>query len=60
MLDEATRTTILKLHEAGHGIRAIAKALGVGRASVTHQHAPPVKDVWLYPLNRAFRELLTA
>lgn len=34
MLDEATRTTILKLHSSGHGSRAIAKALKVARASV--------------------------
>jgi transposase len=34
MLDEATRTTILKLHEAGHGSRAIAQTLQVARASV--------------------------
>jgi hypothetical protein len=34
MLDEATRTTILKLHEQGHGSRRIAKALGVGRDTV--------------------------
>lgn len=34
MLDEATRSAILKLHEQGHGSRAIAHALGVARASV--------------------------
>jgi len=34
MLDEATRGAILKLHEHGHGSRAIAKALGIARASV--------------------------
>ncbi len=34
MLDEATRTTILKLKAAGHGTRAIAKALSVARISV--------------------------
>jgi hypothetical protein len=34
MLDEATRTTILKLHEQAHGTRAIARALGVARSSV--------------------------
>jgi hypothetical protein len=34
MLDEATRTTILKLKAAGHGTRAIARALGVSRISV--------------------------
>ena len=34
MLDEATRAAILKLHEQGHGSRAIASALGVARATV--------------------------
>ena len=34
MLDEPTRTAMLKLHEAGHGIRAIARALAVSRAAV--------------------------
>jgi hypothetical protein len=34
MLDEATRTAILKLHEQGHGSRTIAQALRVARASV--------------------------
>lgn len=34
MLDEATRTAILKLKAQGHGSRAIAQALGVARSSV--------------------------
>lgn len=34
MLDEETRTAILKLHEAGYGKRAIARALKVSRGSV--------------------------
>ena len=34
MLDEATRTAILKLKAAGHGTRAIAKALKLARISV--------------------------
>jgi hypothetical protein len=34
MLDEATRTAILKLKEQGHGSRKIAHALGVARSSV--------------------------
>ena len=46
MLDEATRTTILKLKAAGHGTRAIAKALGIARLSVRRiiasgEAAPP-------------------
>jgi transposase len=34
MLDEATRTAILKLHEQGHGSRMIARTLGAARSSV--------------------------
>jgi hypothetical protein len=34
MLDEATRTAILKLKEQGHGSRKIANALGIARSSV--------------------------
>ncbi len=34
MLDQKTRTVVLKLHETGHGTRAIAKALKISRGSV--------------------------
>lgn len=34
MLDEATRTAILKLHEQGHGSRTIARAVGASRDAV--------------------------
>ena len=34
MLDEDTRTAILRLHGQGHGSRKIARALGVARDSV--------------------------
>jgi len=34
MLDEKTRATILTLHKAGHGKRAIARILGISRNSV--------------------------
>ena len=34
MLDQTTRTAILRLREEGHGTRAIAEALGVSRGSV--------------------------
>lgn len=34
MLDESIRTTILALHEAGRGTRAIARALGISRGAV--------------------------
>ena len=34
MLDQTTRTAILRLREEGHGARAIAEALGVSRGAV--------------------------
>lgn len=34
MLDQTTRTAILRLREAGHGTREIAKDLGISRGSV--------------------------
>jgi len=34
MLDEATRTAILKLHEQGHGSRMIARTLATARSTV--------------------------
>lgn len=34
MLDQSTRTAILRLREEGHGARAIARALGVSRGAV--------------------------
>jgi transposase len=34
MLDQSTRTAILKLHEAGHGTRAIARTLDLSRGAV--------------------------
>ena len=34
MLDEQTRTTILRLHEGGHGKRAIARTLSLSRGAV--------------------------
>jgi hypothetical protein len=48
MLDEQTRTAIFKLHEHGHGSRAIAQALKVARATVRqvirsgHRTVPPL------------------
>lgn len=38
----------------------VGQTQGRGKLDVTHQHAMPVKDVWLYPLDRAFRQQLTA
>ena len=34
MLDETTRSAILRLRQEGHGTRAIARALGVSRGTV--------------------------
>jgi transposase len=34
MLDQSTRVAILRLHEEGHGARAIARALGISRGAV--------------------------
>ena len=34
MLDEPTRTAILRLRDEGHGTRRIARALGISRAAV--------------------------
>jgi transposase len=34
MLDEPTRTAILKLHEQGHGSRMIARTLGAARSTI--------------------------
>jgi transposase len=34
MLDESTRSAILRLHVQGHGTRAISKALGISRGAV--------------------------
>lgn len=34
MLDESTRVATLRLHEEGHGTRAIARALGISRGAV--------------------------
>jgi len=47
MLDETTRTAILKLHEQGHGTRTIALVLGVSRkrgqegAGARHERGTP-------------------
>lgn len=38
----------------------VGQTQGRGKLDVTHQHAIPVKDVWLYPLDRSFRQQLTA
>jgi len=34
MLDQSTRAAILKLHEQGHSIRGIARAMNVSRGAV--------------------------
>jgi len=38
----------------------VGQTTGRGKLDVTHQHALPVKDIWLYPLARSFRQQLTA
>lgn len=45
-------------YKAANWVR-VGQTTGRGKLDVTHQHALPVKDIWLYPLNRAFRQLLT-
>jgi len=34
MLDQTTRSAILRLHEEGHGTRAIGRVLGISRGAV--------------------------
>jgi IS30 family transposase len=53
MLDEDTRTAILRLHSEGHGSRKIARALGVARDSVRRIISSGSADV--PPLLRAER-----
>ena len=38
----------------------VGQTRGRGKLDVTHQYAMPVKDIWLYPLAKAFRQQLTA
>ena len=45
MIDEATRTTILKLKEQGHSLRKIAKSVGVSRDTVAKVIASGVSTV---------------
>jgi transposase len=51
MLDEYIRTTILELHEAGQGKRAIARALQLSRGAVRKVIASGSREV--SPLNRS-------
>jgi hypothetical protein len=37
----------------------VGKTQGRGKLDVSHRHAQPIKDVWLYPLHRQFRQVLT-
>src|SRR5882762_9181152 len=63
MLDETTRTAILKLHEQGHGTRTIARVLGVSRNAVKKvlalgtSEVPPVDRPELAELHRGDTEL---
>jgi hypothetical protein len=36
----------------------VSQTTGRGKLDVTHQHALPVKDAGLYPLERSFHQLL--
>ena len=36
----------------------VGQTTGRGKLDVTHQHAVPIKDIWLYPLSRHFRAFL--
>jgi hypothetical protein len=38
----------------------VGQTTGRGKLDVTHQHSLPLKDVWLYPLVRSFRQHLGA
>jgi hypothetical protein len=38
----------------------VGQTRGRGKLDVTHQYAMPVKDIWLYPLAKSFRQHLTA
>lgn len=51
MLDLDTRTAILKLHEQGHGLRPIARLVGVSRNAVREVLKSGVREV--PPLERA-------
>lgn len=64
MLRRDTRVAILALHAKGHGVRAIARALGVSRPSVrrvleqgTEEVAPLLRDDALTPELDRIREL---
>jgi Domain of unknown function (DUF4338) len=46
-------------YKAANWVR-VGQTTGRGKLDVTHQRAVPVKDIWLYPLSRSFRQLLTA
>ena len=38
----------------------VGQTRGRGKLDVTHEHAMPIKDIWLYPLEKSFRQQLTA
>jgi len=45
MLDQSTRSAILRLHEEGHGTRAIARALSISRGAVKEVLATGTAEV---------------
>ena len=52
-------------HFAGTSYRAanwirVGDTQGRGKTDRYHQHAKPIKTIWVYPLHRQYRALLTA
>src|SRR5919109_776132 len=61
MLDEATRSAILRLRQEGHGSRAIARALGISRGavqSVLRDGRAEVPELERAEKAEAYRELI--
>jgi hypothetical protein len=36
----------------------VGRTVGRGKKSRVHQQIIPIKDIWLYPLHKAFRSVL--
>ena len=39
--------------------RCVGQTAGRGRRDRTHQNSAPIKSIWVYPLHRNFRQVLT-
>jgi hypothetical protein len=37
----------------------VGQTVGRGKKSTVHQQIIPIKDIWLYPLRKDFRSILT-